>query len=182
MKNRLLGLVLLVSLVLTPVLASAVVAPTSPMDGLYVATQGFVMPSPMAGFDVVGMELGIGGTGDVSFDPAAGVYMPSASLLGPVPVIDPVSGFSFTMLSPASIVFSGVYESFDVSGSLWFSNPDPDFGFMNVFLNMTAIKDSLTYNASVLFDKQTATPIPGALLLLGTGLVGLVGLRKKFQA
>lgn len=99
-----------------------------------------------------------------------------------------LTDFSWGVDAVASIAFSApVYvDTLDLSGGINFT--------FESFLNGGPSKDAINYiifaleptvmNPMAMLGVESvevsATPIPGAVWLLGSGLVGLVGLRRKF--
>ncbi len=177
MKRCLIGLVLVVSMMLAPALASA-----SPMDGTYVgagsANAGFFSFV----FDPYNLDIGANPT-LISVD-VTGATLPSADVLAFGPIF-PIEGVKVELASDSVISFESTLPEFTGAGTLSFFDLDPVFGFMTAifdasgFTNYFGEGTSTPAFASGTFAKQTATPIPGAIWLLGTGLVGLVGFRRK---
>lgn len=51
----------------------------------------------------------------------------------------------------------------------------------NFFTDNTKLGFSSSLNAFIYVDNFGAVPIPSAIILLGSGLIGLAGLRRKFK-
>lgn len=181
MKTRLLGMVFAICLMLTPVLASA-----SPMDGSYVGFGEAAAGIFTFTFDPYTVDIGADMTA-ISVD-MDGAVLPSADILAGVDEYSPVDGVSIWLESDSVIKFESTLSSFFGSGSLTFSNLDPVLGFMHLvfsasgttdYFSQTAGDTPVAVLASGEFDRQAATPVPAAIWLLGSGLIGLVGLRKQ---
>lgn len=137
------------------------------------------------GVDAYGTNLPFAGllTGGISFD--------TETVIGGLDVNDPkdsgfaiVSGFGNVVSDVSGAapytfeLFSGFYN--EVTGRI--------FALGNLFitqevLDLSPLDFSFTSNQGLIYYGETSpTPVPGAIWLLGTGLVGMVGLRRRMRA
>jgi hypothetical protein len=171
MKTRFLGIVFAIGLMLIPALASA-----SPMDGTYIGAGSVV-----TGFGTMNIN---NYTAVIGADPSqyavdyTNAYLPSADDL---PLGDLANdGFTVWQSAPSVISFSGTLAEFNGTGTLSFFDLDPIMGYMTAVLSASGISSLFgTFTADATLYKQAATPIPGAIWLLGSGVIGLVGLRRR---
>ena len=71
--------------------------------------------------------------------------------------------------TPANVVWHYSLSSVNDVGSIYTRNPEGDWSFF-----------APTYKGTFRIN-GTAVPVPAAVWLLGTGLIGLIGFRKKFK-
>ena len=173
MKTRLLGLVFAIGLMLIPALASA-----SPMDGTYIGA-GAVETS-FGTMNINNYTAVIGADPSLYAVDYTYAYLPSADDL---PLGDLVNdGFTVWQSAPSVISFTGNLDEFNGTGTLSFFDLDPVEGYMTAVLSASGFSTLFGFfEADATLYKQAATPIPGAIWLLGTGIVGLVGVRKKLR-
>ena len=185
MKTRLLAFVFAIGLMLTPALASA-----SPMDGTYLGAGAI-----NAGFFSITLDpytAVIGADPDDFGVDYTGAYLPSADVLATGPYGDlGTDGFTVYLVpptdpadTPSVIAFEGNTDEFTGSGTLSFFDLDPVLGFMTAVLNASGFS-SLFGDAAItvtgILGREASTPVPAAIWLLGSGLIGLVGIRKQFR-
>ncbi|QJB58307.1 VPLPA-CTERM sorting domain-containing protein [Pseudodesulfovibrio sp. zrk46] len=78
--------------------------------------------------------------------------------------------------------FINTLQGWSIEGPTVFQDKHPEFGYMSFFFDGTFTQSLGEFAVSGTFDKTSPTPIPGAVWLLGSGLVGLVGFRRKRAA
>lgn len=86
-----------------------------------------------------------------------------------------LGSFTSSIGSISSVMIFEVLKDFTVN-SINFVSGDYLIGFNDNLLNLFGDYDDMVLKASA----TSHTPIPGAIWLLGSGLVGLLGLRRKF--
>ena len=96
---------------------------------------------------------------------------------------DPMDGLNLTdynLLYELNNVSRGTEITFDSSAS-WFSDVVDSGIFTLALLESTHFKDNFTLNSAKLeiLGSTAAVPIPGAALLLGSGLLGIVAVRRR---
>ncbi|WP_022662549.1 hypothetical protein [Paucidesulfovibrio longus] len=151
-------------------------------------------------------EIGLGQSITISFDQAqyvnslslaqlytAGNYSDGADEVAAITVLGGFGSRTFTLT--ASEATSATWTGFgsvlnldpavNNSGALWqLINPFGDLAISSIVLSAA---DSLAGAGSTNSDygfhsmETTATPIPGAVWLLGSGLLGLIGLRRRIS-
>jgi len=99
---------------------------------------------------------------------------------------DPMNGFDTTLFKKLYDLDSNSLDikfSFDNTAS-WFSQVVNNGIFTLALYESTQGKDNFTLNSAKLeiFGSAAPVPIPGAALLLGSGLLGVVALRKRRAA
>ncbi len=81
------------------------------------------------------------------------------------------------------VFHGGSFFGYDATGAMEFLSYEADYygmeAYAGVFVNWGDFQ--LTFLSSNSNDNFSPVPIPGAVWLLGSGLLGLVGLRKKFR-
>ncbi len=117
-----------------------------------------------------------------TFDNFSGVY--NGGLVDDYDFNKPV-GSTITFTAPAPVVLDSVsYETWGwtpLSGTAWLGSISLAFTDFSALLGQTWDKIEINGNLAITEIVAHATPLPAAALLLGTGLVGLVGLRRKFR-
>jgi len=130
-----------------------------------------------------------------TFDVPVGVVFSAATLVSPVDsngVISQNSTVPFTMydytglisaLATGSVAAFNDLGSGDVYGSRLFSSAD-NGTTVSIALNAAALADINAAAGSqfALGASVSAVPIPAAFWLLGSGLLGLIGYRRKFRS
>lgn len=174
MKTRLLGFVFAIGLMLIPTLASA-----SIMDGTYVGSGILVTDFGTTYLNNYTAVIGADPQ-DVEVD-YTHAYLPSADLL-PFGNLA-ADGFAvYQTTDPTVVAFESSLAEFTGSGTLSFFNTNSDPLYEYAMLDASGFSSLFGFvEAQATLYNQAATPIPAAIWFLGTGLVGLAGLRGKFR-
>jgi len=135
-------------------------------------------------FNVIPLGTGLDGNpvtiDDVVFDGwvmGFGIAAGAAWVNPSITFASTVTSLGFDYYSLADILVAGQTLNASPFGSTFsMSTPVTALSFQIPLYSMGIVLDNLTYT-----PQAAATPIPGALALLGAGIFGIAGLRKKFQ-
>jgi hypothetical protein len=132
--------------------------------------------------NVVTLGSVVAGTGTLDFDPSIGFSTPNGNInnsnidlntLAPVPNLFDIGGWQFDLESLVVGQQGGVLE---LDGTGFVSNLDSNLGFDKtpVVWGFTGNDNGSSYSMTI-----TAVPVPAAVWLFGSGLLGLVGIARR---
>ncbi|GAH66213.1 unnamed protein product, partial [marine sediment metagenome] len=166
---------------------------TGPPGGM--TPSGLYKYSPIGSFILITGQLDVDGDGvaDTAYqNPLMAGYLTGNYLTTTVDVqaMDPFGGFSvssqFDDQKNAAMLWELGFESWGNADELVPDTPD-FYGWFELGFTAQLVADGCydEYWASTAVlsgDVNNYVPIPSAVLLLGSGLFGLIGLRRKFQS